>query len=145
MKQKLERPILISLQLRIVGLADSTADSVIGATEAVTTMPPSEVRAYVLFFSYCAKLPFSQPYFFASIYKGGWFDSFVNFIEGSIKACDGGLMQLTGQKSYGISIVLFTLVLKGLTYPLTKAQLTSTTKMQAIQPMVFRSIVYPAL
>ena len=55
MKQKLERPILISLQLRIVGLADSTADSVIGATEAVTTMPPSEVRAYVLFFSYCAK------------------------------------------------------------------------------------------
>lgn len=126
-------------------MADSTADSVIGSTEAVTIVPPSEVRAYVLFFSYCAKLPFSQPYFFASIYKGGWFDSFVNFIESAIKACDGGLMQVTGQKSFGISIVLFTLVLKGLTYPLTKAQLTSTTKMQAIQPMVFRFMIYPAL
>jgi hypothetical protein len=60
----------------------------------------------------------------------------VNFIESAIKACDGVLMQASGQKSFGISIVLFTLVLKGLTYPLTKAQLTSTTKMQAIQPKV---------
>jgi YidC/Oxa1 family membrane protein insertase len=66
----------------------------------------------------------------------GPFPTFVNFIESAIKACDGVLMQATGQKSFGISIVLFTLVLKGLTYPLTKAQLTSTTKMQAIQPKV---------
>lgn len=68
------------------------------------------------------------------------FPMFVNFIESAIKACDGVLTQATGQKSFGISIVLFTLVLKGLTYPLTKAQLTSTTKMQAIQPKVGRSV-----
>ena len=70
----------------------------------------------------------------------GPFPTFVNFIESAIKACDGVLMQATGQKSFGISIVLFTLVLKGLTYPLTKAQLTSTTKMQAIQPKVSKTV-----
>jgi membrane protein insertase Oxa1/YidC/SpoIIIJ len=45
-------------------------------------------------------------------------------------------MSATGQKSFGLSIVLFTLLLKVLTYPLTYTQLQSTTKMQAIQPKV---------
>jgi YidC/Oxa1 family membrane protein insertase len=67
---------------------------------------------------------------------GDWFASFVGIIESAIKLCDSSLMQLTGQKSFGLSIVVFTLFLKGLTYPLTYAQLQSTSKMQAIQPKV---------
>jgi len=68
--------------------------------------------------------------------KEDWFAAFVNLIESAIKLCDSTLMSATGQKSFGISIVLFTLLLKILTYPLTYAQLQSTTKMAAIQPKV---------
>jgi len=65
-----------------------------------------------------------------------WFDSFVNVIEKVIEACDGVLEGATGKKSYGFAIVLFTLLIKALTYPLTYTQLASTTKMQAIQPQL---------
>jgi hypothetical protein len=65
-----------------------------------------------------------------------WFAGFVNLIESAIKLCDSALMSATGQKSFGLSIVLFTLLIKVLTYPLTYTQLQSTTKMQAIQPKV---------
>lgn len=66
----------------------------------------------------------------------GWFGDFVNLIESAIRLCDRTLESATGQKSYGASIVLFTLFIKGLTYPLTYTQLRSTSKMQAIQPKV---------
>ena len=36
--------------------------------------------------------------------------------------------------AYGFSIILFTLLLKALTFPLNKQQIESTSKMQAIQP-----------
>lgn len=65
-----------------------------------------------------------------------WFDNFVNLIEYVIESCNGVLSSVTGQKSYGISIVLFTMLIKGLTYPLTYTQLESTAKMQAIQPQL---------
>ena len=66
----------------------------------------------------------------------GWFDNFVNLIETVIEACNGVLSGVSGQKSYGVSIVLFTLIIKGLTYPMTYTQLESTAKMQAIQPQL---------
>lgn len=66
----------------------------------------------------------------------GWFDNFVNLIEAVIEACNGVLSGVSGQKSYGVSIVLFTLIIKALTYPLTYTQLESTAKMQAIQPQL---------
>ena len=66
----------------------------------------------------------------------GWFDNFVNLIETVIEACNGVLSGVSGQKSYGVSIVLFTLIIKALTYPLTYTQLESTAKMQAIQPQL---------
>lgn len=70
----------------------------------------------------------------ASQSDGGWFDGLVNLILGAIKLCDGTLEATTGQKSFGASIVLFTVFLKALTYPLTYSQLESTSKMQAIAP-----------
>ena len=38
------------------------------------------------------------------------------------------------EQAYGPSIILFTLILKLLTFPLNKQQIESTSKMQAIQP-----------
>ena len=37
-------------------------------------------------------------------------------------------------ESWGPAIIIFTLVLKALTFPLNKQQIESTSKMQAIQP-----------
>jgi membrane protein insertase Oxa1/YidC/SpoIIIJ len=37
-------------------------------------------------------------------------------------------------QAYGPTIILFTILLKALTFPLNKQQIESTTKMQAIQP-----------
>lgn len=66
----------------------------------------------------------------------GWFDNFVNLIEYVIELFNGVLSGATGGKSYGVSIVVFTLFIKALTYPLTYTQLESTAKMQAIQPQM---------
>lgn len=65
-----------------------------------------------------------------------WFDIFVNLMESSITLLNNGIKSVTGADSYGISIILFTLGVKGLTYPLTYQQLESTQKMQALQPRV---------
>ncbi|EGB02892.1 hypothetical protein AURANDRAFT_16967, partial [Aureococcus anophagefferens] len=40
--------------------------------------------------------------------------------------------------SYGVAIVLFTLLLKAVTFPLNYQQIESTTKMQALQPAIKR-------
>ena len=42
---------------------------------------------------------------------------------------------LGGEQTYGYSIILFTLLIKGLTLPLTKTQLESTTRMQKLTPL----------
>lgn len=67
---------------------------------------------------------------------GDWFGSYVNLIEAAIKLGDGALVSMTGEQSIGLSIVLFTVFVKIITYPLTYAQLSSTSKMQALQPRV---------
>ena len=54
--------------------------------------------------------------------------------ELSIVTLHGALQGVGIEQAYGPSIILFTLVLKGLTFPLNKQQIESTSKMQAIQP-----------
>ena len=58
--------------------------------------------------------------------KSGWFGGIVQAMESVITF----LHDVVG--SYGIAIVLFTLILKVATFPLNKAQIESTTKMQAL-------------
>ena len=55
-------------------------------------------------------------------------------MEFSIKTIHGVLQGFGVEGAYGIAIISFTLLLKGLTLPLNKAQIESTSKMQAIQP-----------
>jgi len=62
--------------------------------------------------------------------KSGWFGGIVQAMESVITF----LHDVVG--SYGIAIVLFTLILKVATFPLNKAQIESTTKMQALQPAI---------
>merc|ERR1719238_411184 len=64
-----------------------------------------------------------------------WFDSIVVLpMEFCIKTIHGVLQGFGVEGAYGIAIISFTLLLKGLTLPLNKAQIESTSKMQAIQP-----------
>lgn len=70
----------------------------------------------------------------ATVADVGWFDQFVKVIESSITALHGAL----GEGSYGVAIILFTLLLKTVTFPLNYAQIESTTKMQALQPAIKR-------
>mmetsp|Transcript_23655 Transcript_23655/g.74025 ORF Transcript_23655/g.74025 Transcript_23655/m.74025 type:complete len:448 (-) Transcript_23655:344-1687(-) len=66
--------------------------------------------------------------------KKGWFDNVVWLVEQGIE----GLHGVLGDGSYGVSIIVFTLIVKTLTFPLNYAQIESTTKMQALQPAVKR-------
>ncbi|KAJ8598700.1 hypothetical protein CTAYLR_010735 [Chrysophaeum taylorii] len=64
--------------------------------------------------------------------KKGWFDGFVWLVEQGIEGLHGAL----GDGSYGVSIIVFTLVIKSITFPLNYAQIESTTKMQGLQPAI---------
>jgi len=61
----------------------------------------------------------------------GWFGFLVGPIEGLLQIVHSVLVAVgIDANAWGVSIVALTLVIKALTYPLTKAQLESTTKMQ---------------
>jgi YidC/Oxa1 family membrane protein insertase len=69
--------------------------------------------------------------------KAGWFGFLTVPIEGLLQAIHSGLsMAGMESNSWGVSIVALTVLIKVLTFPLTKTQLESTNKMQAMQPMV---------
>lgn len=62
----------------------------------------------------------------------GWFDNIVVLVEHGIT----GVHNLLGDGSYGVSIIVFTLIIKSLTFPLNYAQIESTTRMQQLQPAI---------
>lgn len=71
----------------------------------------------------------------AAAEEPGFFDLLiVKPFEFAITSVHDGLSGAGIAESWGPSIILFTLLLKGLTFPLNKQQIESTAKMQAIQP-----------
>jgi YidC/Oxa1 family membrane protein insertase len=65
----------------------------------------------------------------------GWFDTIVvKPFESGISGLHDFLKSVGIDQAYGPAIILFTLGVKAITFPLTKTQIESTTKMQAIQP-----------
>jgi len=67
----------------------------------------------------------------------GWFGFLVGPIEGLLKLIHSTLAGAgMTEGAWGVSIVSMTLVIKALTFPLTKSQLESTNKMQALQPKI---------
>jgi len=67
----------------------------------------------------------------------GWFGFLVGPISGLLVIIHGGLVAAgLPADTWGVSIILLTLTIKALTFPLTKTQLEGTSKMQAMQPMI---------
>ncbi|EIE23496.1 hypothetical protein COCSUDRAFT_15426 [Coccomyxa subellipsoidea C-169] len=66
----------------------------------------------------------------------GWFGFFTGPFETVLKVLDTGLDKLHVPYSYGFSIILLTIFVKALTFPLSKKQVESTVAIQALQPRV---------
>lgn len=65
----------------------------------------------------------------------GWFDYLIVLpFEYAITALHDLLKSMGVEEAYGLAIIMFTVGVKALTFPLTKVQIESTTKMQAIAP-----------
>ncbi|CAN8075702.1 unnamed protein product [Agarophyton chilense] len=66
--------------------------------------------------------------------KSGWWDSLVNFVENAIVSLHGRLSAAGVPGAYGVSIIVFTVIIKAITFPLNFRQMESTMKMQAVAP-----------
>lgn len=64
----------------------------------------------------------------------GWFGFLTLPIESLLQVIHAALQGVPN--AWGVSIILMTVLIKALTFPLTKSQLESTNKMQALQPTV---------
>lgn len=65
----------------------------------------------------------------------GWFGFLTGPTMGFLELIHAGLRSVgMDSNSWGVSIIILTITIKLLTYPLTKSQLESTQKMQALQP-----------
>ena len=69
--------------------------------------------------------------------NGGWFGFLTLPIESLLQILHGGLKSVGIPNAWGTSIIVMTLVIKALTFPLTKGQLESTNKMQ-VSDYVYR-------
>lgn len=68
--------------------------------------------------------------------SGGFFGPIAAVFENTLKLLDNGLAGLHIPYSYGFAIILLTILVKILTFPLTKKQVVSTMAMQKLQPKV---------
>mmetsp|Transcript_32640 Transcript_32640/g.48708 ORF Transcript_32640/g.48708 Transcript_32640/m.48708 type:complete len:424 (-) Transcript_32640:230-1501(-) len=66
----------------------------------------------------------------------GWFGFLTLPIEGLLKLIHASLASTGMTEAWGLSIIAMTVFIKLLTFPLTKGQLESTNKMQALQPTI---------
>ncbi|GJP55331.1 hypothetical protein CLOM_g14302, partial [Closterium sp. NIES-68] len=64
----------------------------------------------------------------------GWFSGLADLLEAFLKILEEGLVSLKVPYAYGFSIILLTIIVKLVTYPLTKKQVESTLAMQALAP-----------
>jgi len=89
----------------------SLADAADAAVDAVASAPPTD--------------------------DNGWFGFLATPIEALLQGIHSGFVGVgLESNSWGWSILFVTVVIKALTYPLTKSQLESTNKMQALQPKI---------
>jgi hypothetical protein len=68
--------------------------------------------------------------------KTGFLGGIANVLESMLEGIDGVLAGAHVPYSYGFSIIVLTLAVKLVTFPLSKKQIESTTAMQALQPRV---------
>ncbi|GLU11635.1 hypothetical protein SLE2022_283680 [Rubroshorea leprosula] len=68
--------------------------------------------------------------------NGGWFGFISDSMEFVLKVLKGGLEALHIPYAYGFAIILLTVIVKVVTFPLTKQQVESTLAMQNLQPKI---------
>lgn len=68
--------------------------------------------------------------------KTGPFTFIADGLEAVLKVIDSGLETVHVPYSYGFSIILLTVLVKVLTFPLSKQQVESSIAMQALQPQI---------
>ncbi|CAI7772998.1 unnamed protein product [Closterium sp. NIES-54] len=66
----------------------------------------------------------------------GWFSGLADLLETFLKVLEEGLVSLKVPYAYGFSIILLTIIVKLVTYPLTKKQVESTLAMQSLTPQL---------
>ena len=66
----------------------------------------------------------------------GWFGFLTVPIEGLLQIIHSLIAGTGTANAWGVSIIVLTLLIKAVTFPLTKTQLESTNKMQAMQPAI---------
>ena len=70
----------------------------------------------------------------AAASDNGWFGFLTLPIEGLLQIIHSAIASTGTANAWGASIIVLTILIKVVTYPLTKTQLESTNKMQAMQP-----------
>merc|ERR1719253_922961 len=69
--------------------------------------------------------------------SGDWFDPFVNFNAGIIAGIDDVLENKVGiPNTFGVAIIIYTVLIKALTFPLNNTALRSNAMMQLVNPKV---------
>mmetsp|Transcript_4705 Transcript_4705/g.6983 ORF Transcript_4705/g.6983 Transcript_4705/m.6983 type:complete len:444 (+) Transcript_4705:183-1514(+) len=97
----------------------TSAAAATAAATAVTSTPPEVADAAV------------------AANDNGWFGFLVGPIEGLLGLIHSALVGVgMSADAWGVSIIAMTLLIKLLTFPLTRLQLESTNKMQALQPTI---------
>ncbi|CAI5936751.1 unnamed protein product, partial [Closterium sp. NIES-65] len=66
----------------------------------------------------------------------GWFSGLADLLEAFLKVLEEGLVSLKVPYAYGFSIILLTIIVKVVTFPLTKKQVESTLAMQSLAPQL---------
>eukprot|EP00288_Rhodomonas_lens_P018518 CAMPEP_0177704108 /NCGR_PEP_ID=MMETSP0484_2-20121128/8021_1 /TAXON_ID=354590 /ORGANISM="Rhodomonas lens, Strain RHODO" /LENGTH=452 /DNA_ID=CAMNT_0019215491 /DNA_START=39 /DNA_END=1397 /DNA_ORIENTATION=- len=66
--------------------------------------------------------------------KPGLFGNFVNLIQGCLVGLHSAFKSAGIPGAWGLSIAVFTIFIKGITYPLNYKQMASTMQMQSLQP-----------
>ncbi|KAK9090247.1 hypothetical protein Sjap_023424 [Stephania japonica] len=68
--------------------------------------------------------------------SGDWLSGVANLMESVLKVLKDGLSALHVPYSYGFAIILLTVLVKAVTFPLTKKQVESAMAMRSLQPQV---------
>ncbi|XP_068665234.1 ALBINO3-like protein 1, chloroplastic isoform X2 [Aristolochia californica] len=65
-----------------------------------------------------------------------WLSGITNYLETVLKILKDGLSALHVPYSYGFAIILLTIIVKAVTFPLSKKQVESTLAMRSLQPQI---------
>jgi len=121
--------------LHDTGVLSSTVDALHHVVSGVHTDFHSLQSTFNLADADVAAAPAGEVSLYSKVDKTGFIGGCASYIEQAIDLSHSLLQKLGIQNTYGFSIILFTILIKTVTLPLTTSQLESTTKMQKLTPL----------